>query len=246
MQQEAVWAVHKFGGTSLDGSERNQRVVDLLLTQPGESIAVVVSSMAGVTDALLALVAQAEKRLAYKEQLQTLHDRQLTTATTLLQGEVLASYALQLNQDVQDIEQMLRAIWLLGHAAEVASDWLVGYGELWSARLLATMLESTGRQVQWLDAREVLRVSHNDSTTLVDWNTSQDLLDEWRRKHPAKWLIITGFVAALANGTPTTLRRNGSDFSASIFAALLKAREFDHLDRCRWRLQRRSQTRSRS
>jgi aspartokinase/homoserine dehydrogenase 1 len=77
--------------------------------------------------------------------------------------------------------------------------------------------------VKWLDARQVLVVSEGETAVLVDWPRSQALIDKWLEPAPPDWIVITGYVAATADGVPTTLKRNGSDYSAAIFGALLNA-----------------------
>jgi bifunctional aspartokinase / homoserine dehydrogenase 1 len=76
-----------------------------------------------------------------------------------------------------------------------------------------------------LDAREVLRVRPTALMVAVDWETSADLLENFRQKHPARRYVITGFVCRRVDGRISTLGRNGSDYSASIFGRLFGADE---------------------
>jgi len=81
--------------------------------------------------------------------------------------------------------------------------------------------------VAWLDAREVLIVERTDAGADVDWAASRELMTDWiaRAGGLPRTLVVTGFVASTAAGVAATLGRNGSDYSASIFAALLDADE---------------------
>jgi aspartokinase/homoserine dehydrogenase 1 len=72
-----------------------------------------------------------------------------------------------------------------------------------------------------LDAREVLVVEWGSLGPRLDWETSKSQLQQQLGSQAIGTLVITGFIAADARGVPTTLGRNGSDFSASIFGALL-------------------------
>ena len=78
----------------------------------------------------------------------------------------------------------------------------------------------------WLDARDVLVLARTKEP-MPDYAVSQEKLDAWLSSSievsTAKILVVTGYIASAANGMPTTLGRDGSDYSASIFAALLKA-----------------------
>src|SRR6185369_3346969 len=94
--------------------------------------------------------------------------------------------------------------------------------ELWSAQLLHAYLESQDHRSSWLDAREVLVVEPNSNTVAVDWQLSKQKLQA-RHFEETDFLVITGYIASTHDGVATTLKRNGSDLSASIFGALLGA-----------------------
>ena len=76
-----------------------------------------------------------------------------------------------------------------------------------------------------LDAREVLIVQQGEMGVVVDWDGSRARLDAWRARQPDTRIVITGFVASDRDGAATTLGRNGSDYSAAIFASLLDVDE---------------------
>ncbi|HEU4452731.1 MAG TPA: bifunctional aspartate kinase/homoserine dehydrogenase I, partial [Longimicrobium sp.] len=117
--------------------------------------------------------------------------------------------------------------WLLRSHSTSAMELISGYGEIWSAQMLAQHLGARGESATWLDAREVLVAEPTEGAARVDWPASQRRLAAWAETRgglPAT-LVITGFVASTATGVSATLGRNGSDFSASIFGALLEADE---------------------
>ncbi|HEX2210397.1 MAG TPA: bifunctional aspartate kinase/homoserine dehydrogenase I [Longimicrobium sp.] len=220
--------VHKFGGTSVAGAERYRAVADIVQARPEPRRAVVVSAMSGVTDALVRAVEQAGGRDgAYRDVLASVRERHMRAARELLPGaegeEVLAA----LERDLADVDDVLRAAWIVRHAPRGAADMVVGLGEVWSARLLAAYLCSRGEEAAWLDARAVLIAEPGEQSARVEWAASQQRVDAWVKARGGlpHTLVITGFVASTPAGVPTTLGRNGSDFSASIFGALLRADE---------------------
>lgn len=76
----------------------------------------------------------------------------------------------------------------------------------------------------FLNARDVLHVSEEDGIgTLVHWELSEGKLNDYVSRHPGQNFIITGYIASTLDGVATTLKRDGSDFSASIFGKLFKA-----------------------
>ncbi|MDT5293332.1 MAG: bifunctional aspartokinase / homoserine dehydrogenase 1 [Acidobacteriota bacterium] len=222
------WVVHKFGGTSLADAERYAAVAEILLARraAGERAAVVVSAMSGVTDALLELVEMAAARDAsYADRLHALRARHLETATHLdLRAARDESPADSITADFRDIEEVLRGVWIARLNSERIAEFISGHGELWSARLLNALMQRAGRPSAWLDAREVLVVEPDGRGVAVDWQLSREKLRaRLEGLEPPDPLVITGFIASTHTGVATTLKRNGSDYSASIFAALLDA-----------------------
>jgi aspartokinase/homoserine dehydrogenase 1 len=220
------WVVHKFGGTSLADAERYRAAAEIMLSQqPGDRIAVVVSAMSGVTDALIRSVELAASQdSSYLAKLQSLKDRHLETVVGLqLAAEQVRSLRETIVSDFSEIEEVLRGAWITRLASERIKEFVSGHGELWSAQLLHAHLESCSHSSTWLDARKVLVVEPNGSTIAVDWQLSQEKLQAWQVGQNTDFLVITGYIAATHDGVATTLRRNGSDLSASTFAALLEA-----------------------
>ena len=220
----APWVVHKFGGTSVASAQRYRDVAAIVAREPGVRKAVVVSAMAKVTDALIALTELARARdESYVARLAELVERHVEAAKELLpEAEYLALTAV-LRADAADIADVLRAIWLARTCSEELAELVSGYGEIWSAQMLGAHLGATGRSARWLDARKVLVVRPGETGPVVDWSASRALLMAWLASEPTDELVITGFVAQTPEGVPTTLKRNGSDFSASIFGSLLDA-----------------------
>jgi aspartokinase/homoserine dehydrogenase 1 len=221
------WVVHKFGGTSVADAGRYRAVAEILLARraEGERAAVVVSAMSGVTDTLLELVELAAARKGtYTDKLGALRTRHLDTASQLGLGPArLKSLAESIEVDFREIEEVLRGVWIARLSSERISEFISGYGELWSARLLDARMEHAGCPSRWLDAREVLVVEPDGKAVAVDWQVSRERLDAWLESAAPDPLVITGYIAATRTGVATTLKRNGSDYSASIFAALLEA-----------------------
>jgi bifunctional aspartokinase / homoserine dehydrogenase 1 len=225
------WAVHKFGGTSLANPDRFRTAASILALRAseGERQAVVVSAMGGMTDALLDLVAAAARR--EPTDLEPIRQRLLEAGAAMVPG-LSGGQALRARFEDQlgDIADVLRAIGLLGTASPEATDLIAGYGELWSAQLFCGLLNASGeRRARWLDAREVLVVhrTERDAVPLPRLDASRGRLEGWLGEHlgDAEVLVITGFVASDDRGVPTTLGRNGSDYSAAIFCALLRSRQ---------------------
>lgn len=223
------WVVHKFGGSSVADAACFERVANILEAQPQKRLGVVLSACRGVTDALLRLVALAEQQdESYQIEVQALRERHAAIARSLLPAQGAALFQSAMDRDCHDIEGILHTVQLTRSAADNVRDLIAGYGEIWSTRLFHKYFESRTRRAGkcvWVDARRVVVVEWGSLGPAVQWAESQEHIDRLVGADFEGTLIITGFIASNRKGVQTTLGRNGSDFSGSIFGALLNAAE---------------------
>ena len=205
-----------------------QRAADIIEKETCTRLGVVLSASRGVTDALLALITQAERQQPVTDAVQALRDRHAGMAQTLIPGSAADLYVAGVERDCKDIAGILHAVHLTRSASSAVRDLVAGFGEIWSTRLFATHLESRGRRpgrVIWVDARDIVRVDWSPLGPSVRWDESRANAMQFVPRDVEATLVITGFIARTADGLQTTLGRNGSDFSASIFGDLLDAEE---------------------
>ncbi len=205
-----------------------ERVARILESDPHPRLAIVLSACKGVTDALLNLVIAAERHDdSLTARIEELESRHRQIAQTLLSEKACNEYLEAFAEDCRDILGILQTVQLIRTASQAARDLVAGYGEIWSTRLFSEYLRSRGRRpgsVQWIDAREIVCVEWGPLGPAVQWEASLANAQRIVPKDSAT-LIITGFIARDPKGLQTTLGRNGSDFSGSIFGALLDAEE---------------------
>jgi len=224
-------AAHKFGGSSLANVACLRHVAGLVQADAARADQVVVASaMHKVTDALIALCHAARSGAPsaddWRTQLQALRERHLAVAADLdpedhsRVGAWLAVEFAALAAQLTDLAA--------GHGdPAIVLDRVQGLGEVWSSRLLQCALGGERAGWIWLDAREVLSVAPGDLGVRVDWPRTRERMARWRAAHPGRHLVVTGFIASDADGRPTTLGRNGSDYSGAIFAVLGGAASLD-------------------
>ena len=167
------------------------------------------------------------------EQLWKRHEK---LAAELLSPPACETYCMQLARDCRDIAGVLQTVRLIRAATYSMRDVIAGYGEIWSTRLFAPFLRERGRiegEVLWIDARagHHRRVGPARPGGAVGRRASATCASSVPAGFRGR-LIVTGFIATTTSGMQTTLGRNGSDFSGSIFGALLQGPRNHHLDRC--------------
>ena len=221
-----TWNVHKFGGTSLADADCFRRVAEIVAAPGDANVAVVVSAMRGVTDQLLGLIDLAAGSQDVESPMAALRQRYAEVAESLLPAETSSVLLDAFDHDVENIRNVLKALALVRSASHRSRDLVSGFGEIWSGRLLAAVLEQAGQaHVQFINARDMLVIEPGEMGPIVAWDLSRakqrDLIDAAFEGI----VVITGYIASTREGLPATLGRNGSDYSASIVAALLGAAE---------------------
>jgi aspartokinase/homoserine dehydrogenase 1 len=226
--EQSNCVIHKFGGTSLADARCFRQVARIVAARPEQHRLIVVSAMAGVTDQLVQAVHVAGRQdLGYRDIMTAVGDRHRRTIAELLPADAASPLCESLTRDLAIIEEVLHVTTVLHGYSRNGLELVSGYGEVWSARILASVLQRELPDVDWLDARDVLMVTRTETSADVMWPESRARADAWlaERGGLPSTVVITGFVASTEEGVAATLGRNGSDFSASIFGTLFDARE---------------------
>jgi len=216
--------VFKFGGASVNSVERIQMVADILRSYPNEKLLVVISAMGKTTNAL-EKVADAFYQHKKEEALhlfEAVKQSHLTTAKYLL----VSSY----NQTLDQLMNFFTEVeWLL-HDKPVREydyyyDQVVCVGELLSTVLVSAYLNEMKITNQWMDVRDIFRTDDNFRDAGIDWTFTQQKVNEAIVPLFQKTdIVITqGFIGATDENESTTLGREGSDYTAAVFANMLDA-----------------------
>ncbi len=225
----SAWIVHKFGGSSVADAACFRRVADIVEASTNPREAIVLSACRGVTDSLLELIKVAEHADGdFLAPLDRLEARHAELAGALVSSAVRGAYCDELRRDVADIAGMLHTVRMIRTAPHTLSDVISGYGEIWSTRLFTAFLRERGRiegEMRWIDARKIVIVEWGPLGPAVQWPASERNMQDAVAPDFIGRLVVTGYIATSTRGIRTTLGRNGSDYSGSIFGALLRASE---------------------
>lgn len=207
--------LHKFGGSSLADAKCYLRVANIMANYSEPDDLMVVSAAGSTTNQLINWVKLSQSDRAAAEQAQQTLQRYQTALISDLLPEIQANVLIfQFNDDIHRLAELLK------HPLnDVTYAEVVGHGEIWSARLMAQVLQEQGMAAQWLDARTFL-CAERAAQPEVDTARSQPLLAELLALHPGKRLVVTGFISRNRAGETVLLGRNGSDYSATQVGAL--------------------------
>ena len=213
--------VFKFGGASVKDAEGVRNLAEVLKHYALDDLLVVVSAMGKTTNALEAIVWAYCDGRETRPLFEDLRDRHLAVLAEVAPDDVAAAAELVLNFDD------LRSNLAKPPSGNVDRDYdnIVAFGEVWSTMIVSAHLRHVGVTNTWVDARTVIRTDELYRSARVDWKTSamraSTMLTEVDGS--PKRIVTQGFIGFSHESTTTTLGREGSDFSAAIFAYLLDA-----------------------
>ena len=216
--------VFKFGGASVNSTERIQNTEEIIRTFSGEKLVIIISAMGKTTNAL-EKVAEAFYAGNRDEALQLFHtvkEQHILTSKYLLVTHYNNCLA-QLNDFFTEVE------WLLHDKPAKPFDYyydqIVCIGELLSTCIISHYLNEKKIANTWIDVRDIVRTDNNFRDANIDWTTTQGKADELITPlfEETNIIITQGFIGSTDENESTTLGREGSDFTAAIFANLLNA-----------------------
>jgi aspartate kinase len=216
--------VFKFGGASVDSVSRIRRLPAILNNYDSEKLLIVISAMGKTTNALEKVADAFYSRDLPKamEQFGNIRQDHLEIAETL--G---ASDKSQLLKRMGDI--FTEVEWLLHdrptRAFNYYYDQIVCIGELLSTTIISHYLQTTGIPNHWVDVRDIFSTDDQFQAANINWEiTSTRIRDQIIPLFGKTKIVLTqGFIGSTGANESTTLGREGSDYSAAIFANLLNA-----------------------
>lgn len=214
--------VFKFGGASVRDADSVKNMSKIIQAHETDDLIVVVSAMGKMTNALeelLSLTMEEQKITASLEAIKDFHQ-------TIINDLGISSDE-DLKKDISDIfEQLENALneFSSSMGYDYMYDQTVSLGEILSTKIIAAYLNSQDIATSWLDARKVVKTDSLHRQAIVDWGASQAMIKSQVKRSIEEGLVLTqGFIGSNSDFKSTTLGREGSDFSAAIFATSVNA-----------------------
>jgi aspartate kinase len=215
--------VYKFGGASVKNFSAVKNMCGIIKNNNSEKLVVIISAMGKTTNALEELLFLRAKEADYNPKLQEILNYHLEIANGLFEDTNNPVFSL-LEKNFQDIGKYLEPEINEKNYNQIY-DQIVSYGELISTSIVAHFLNYCQIPAEWVDARNYIRTDNIFREAKINWEVTEELI---RLKIPEilenKVIITQGFIGRSHEGNTTTLGREGSDFSAAIFAHCLDAK----------------------
>ncbi|MEP6926436.1 MAG: aspartate kinase [Ginsengibacter sp.] len=216
--------VFKFGGASINSFERIQNLAKILKEYQGEKILIVISAMGKMTNAL-EKVAE-EFYSGKKEEALLLFEKVKQNHLTLLKYAVTQQW----EHATRELQNFFTEVQWLLHDKPVKDynyyyDQIVCTGELLSTTILSFYLNEEKILNKWIDVRDVLRTDDTFRDAAVDWDVTVKNIQEKILPlfNETNVIITQGFIGSTDENESTTLGREGSDYTAAVFANILNA-----------------------
>ena len=216
--------VLKFGGTSVGSAESILNVKKIVEAQ-NEPVIVVVSALGGITDKLINTSKMAQQGdlsylQSYNEMVERHHKMIREIITNGGQRERLLE---SVDKLLNELKSIFQGVYLIRDLSPKTSNAIVSYGERISSKICATLINNA----KWYDAREFIKTTSKQNKNLLDTDLTTKLVKEAFAEfgmHESV-ALVPGFISTDAeSGETTNLGRGGSDYTASILAAILNAK----------------------
>jgi aspartate kinase len=211
--------IFKFGGASVKNAEGVKNLVKVLKTVGYSETLVVVSAMGKTTNALEEVIYNYFNNT--KELQSSIQDVKKYHNAILL--DLFDNENHPVFNTVSNFFNDLTVFFERNKSPDYnfVYDQVVGFGELVSTSIISTYLETVDIKNNWLDVREFIKTDNFNRNAKVDWEKTQDIITNKTEKNILN--ITQGFLGSDANNFTTTLGREGSDYTAAIFAYCLNA-----------------------
>ncbi len=208
--------VFKFGGASLRSAPGIRQVGKILANTP-LPLVVVVSAMGKTTNLLEHIHSAASRNLSFSSMLEESKTYHIDIIRELIEDP--GSTVNLINYEFDALTESFRK----PLPSDAVYDLVVSKGEVVSSIVVAHYLESRGLPVHWIDARKLIVTDQTFREGKIDWTKTEERIRMSLQGIDDKIIITQGFIGGTENGLTTTLGREGSDFSAAIFASCLNA-----------------------
>src|SRR5690554_3101795 len=218
--------VMKFGGSSIASPEKIKGVIEIIKSRKKQynKIVMVCSAFKGVTDRLIKAGKLAKaKDLSYQEDIQDIANEHLEIAEELITTDDKQALLDEIKDGFQDIERILQGVYLLEEFPDKSLATLTSYGERFSCFIVSAALRSAGIPSKYANTTQIIKTDSNFLEAKVDFAaTNRNVIH--MVEHITAIPVVTGYIGSDSKGRVTTLGRGGSDFTAAIFGAALKAK----------------------
>jgi aspartate kinase len=222
LQNIACMIVFKFGGASVKDAAAVRNLAEIVGRYKNEKLVVVISAMGKTTNALEQVFEKHFQHQAAEAEVRVVKEYHHKIISGLFPDSSHEMYA-KVDEIFKQLEKILSQPSSDQYDKEY--DQIVSLGEILSTLIVAEYLNHAGIPTQWMDVRKYLKTDNTYREGVVDFAASEKLVGEAFKFNGSNIYLTQGFLGSSKEGFTTTLGREGSDYTAAIFAYLLNAEQ---------------------
>lgn len=208
--------VYKFGGASVKSADGVKKIVPIIQDGAAGGLLVVISAMGKTTNALEEIVDSAYKGKDFIGLINKLEQYHLDIISGLFDDST------ETTKKLRSVIEILKQSLNTAQSFDKTYDQVVSLGEVLSTQIVADYVAKTIK-TEWIDARNYIATNSTFREGKVDWQATREKISALKQNLNNSVLITQGFIGKTPDGLTTTLGREGSDYSAAIFASCLGA-----------------------
>jgi aspartate kinase len=213
--------VFKFGGFAVSTSANIKNLVEIINMNSDDQLLIIVSAMGKTTDALEKLCAayinNKEDAFLILKEIKQFHDQILLELFELQDHPVFDEIA----------NTFIEIEWILEDEPHpdynFNYDQIVSIGELVSSKIISAYLTKCNIKNKWIDARSYIHTDNSYREGIINWDKTKASIYQLKQEYKDQTIISQGFIGGTSENFTTTLGREGSDYSAAVFAACIHA-----------------------
>lgn len=213
--------VFKFGGFAVSSSANIKNLVKVINMNPADQLLIVVSAMGKTTDALEKLcdayLNNREESFQLLQEIKEFHEQIISGLFGIKEHPVYDEIA----------NTFIEIEWMLEDEPHPDYDFnydqIVSIGELVSSKIIAAYLTECNIQTKWIDARSYIHTDNSYREGIIDWDKTAASILSLKEQLKNQIVITQGFIGGTSENFTTTLGREGSDYSAAVFASSIQA-----------------------
>ncbi len=213
--------VFKFGGFAVSSAANIRNLLSIVNLNSNEQLLIIVSAMGKTTDALeklcSAYVSRDEEAISLLNGIKNFHEQIMNELFHHKQHAVYDEVA----------NTFIEIEWMLEDEPHPDYDFnydqIVSIGELVSSKIISAYLNESGVHTKWIDARSYIHTDNTYREGIIDWSKTSASILSLKAQFNNQTIITQGFIGGTSENFSTTLGREGSDYSAAVFASCIEA-----------------------
>ena len=224
---EKTYSVYKFDRELYSTKEGIDKILKVVNIYKDRKLVIVASQNSALEKSLEELITLAVSREELLwSRMEKLKSSQLSLIEKLIPSPSRHSLESDIRQNFQNIEEVLKSVWLVGECSDITKEYVCGLGNVWITQMMSERLKFDGFSAERINSKEIINVEDTDSSSIILMEASSEKLSAYLAdKGDIDIFVATGGMAMTEKGQSVSLGIHGMEVTASVYSNLLIAEE---------------------